>query len=275
MEHHFNTDIACEFSVIEAIFINHFQFWIIKNYADKQNFYDGRTWTYNSVLGLKEIFPYLSDKQIRSTLDKLVEKGVLIKGNYNSKAFDRTLWYAFANEEKWIFQKGQMHLTKRANGIAQNGEPIPYNNTDIETHISPINPPKGECECEVVEEVDSNEMKFEEFRKMYKGTKRGHDKEWQNFVKKYKKRINEIIPILIPSYEAQLKYRDDSRRNGCFVPQEQNMQTWINNEGWSYELHFEQQTRPGTQQGADWNTHEGLQRQHQVDELTQKLWDSI
>lgn len=98
MEHSFNTEIAQKYGIHEAILYNHFLFWITKNKANGKNYHDGRYWTYTSIKALQEIFNYLSEKQIRSAIKKLIDNKILIKANYNSNPYDRTSWYAF-NEE--------------------------------------------------------------------------------------------------------------------------------------------------------------------------------
>ena len=126
-EHHFDIEIAKEYGIVEAILINNFQHWIRTNKANGINYHDGHTWTFNSMKAYEELFPYLSLKSIRAALSRLKEKGVLITGNYNETAYDRTLWYAFAQEGRWICPKGQMDFPETANGFAQEGTPIPYN----------------------------------------------------------------------------------------------------------------------------------------------------
>ena len=127
IEHGFSVRVATEFGVNEAILIKNFQHWILKNKANRANFRDGRTWTYNSIKAFEELFPYLSIRAIRTALEHLTEKGVLMTANYNEKPFDRTLWYAFVNEERWICQNEQMDLSKTTNGFVKMSEPIPNN----------------------------------------------------------------------------------------------------------------------------------------------------
>src|SRR5690606_13722367 len=111
-----------------AIILKNLAFWIEKNVANGKHFHEGHHWTYNSYRAWSELFPYLSAKQLRATLDKLVEKGVLLKGNFNKSAYDRTNWYAFENEIEWVpstCPHGQMDGTNRATQTAQEGQPIP------------------------------------------------------------------------------------------------------------------------------------------------------
>lgn len=133
MQHHFEVELANQYGVTEAILINHFEYWIELNRVNEKNFYDGRYWTFNSMKGMREIFPYLSEKKIRTALKNLQDKGLILTGNYNRSAYDRTLWYAFSDLAESILPKGQMEIAQKANGNYQKGEPIPdnktYNNT--------------------------------------------------------------------------------------------------------------------------------------------------
>jgi len=133
MEHSFDTDIAKEIGIQEAIIFKHIAFWIQKNQANGENFYDGETWTYNSVKAFNEIFYYMSPKVIRNALSKLEELDLIKTGNYNKIQFDRTKWYALTEKGKSICQKREIHLPKRENGSCPKGEPIPDINTDIDT----------------------------------------------------------------------------------------------------------------------------------------------
>ena len=130
MQHHFDVEIAEKYGMIEAVLLNHFEYWIELNRANGKNFYDGRFWTFNSMKAFSEIFPYLTEKKIRNALKHLQDEGLILTGNYNKSAYDRTLWYAFSDFAESIFPKGQMDLPERANQFSQKGEPIPDNNTD-------------------------------------------------------------------------------------------------------------------------------------------------
>lgn len=101
----YSVDVAIEYGLNEAIIIQLFQFWILKNKANNNNFFNGRYWTYNSINAWQEILPHFTQMQIRRAIDNLVQKGVLIKGNFNKNKFDRTCWYAFANEDEWLASK--------------------------------------------------------------------------------------------------------------------------------------------------------------------------
>ena len=129
MIHSFDKDIAVQFGLPEAILLNHMLYWIEQNEANRINFNDGYYWTYNTSKAYSEIFPYLSQRQVQCALKHLRDEGILIAGNYNKSAYDRTLWYAFTEKGKSIMQKCKMEDAKMLNGFDPQVKPIPYNNT--------------------------------------------------------------------------------------------------------------------------------------------------
>ena len=238
MEHSFDIEVAQEYGIEEAIFIKHFQFWIKKNKANGTHLYDGRTWTYNSIKAFMDLFPYMSQKTIRTTLEHLRTKGVLLTGNYNEDACKRTLWYSFADEERWICQIRLNQMPKTENANAENGNSYntDINNTDNKPFNKPIinTPltPQGE-----VEEVSQEELIFEEFRKVYLGRKRGCQTELDNLKKKHKD-WREVLPLLKPAYERQCAAK--IAQKGKIDPQyEKNLQTYINNRCWEEEVTYD------------------------------------
>lgn len=120
--HHFDTRHAAEYGIPEAVLIRHLAFWITKNRADRRHQHDGRTWTYSSRRALAELFPYLSEKQVRGALERLEEAGVVRTGNYNQRPGDRTLWYAFEDES--AFLDAPDHLPPGADAICPQGQTI-------------------------------------------------------------------------------------------------------------------------------------------------------
>ena len=119
MTYQFDTDIAALYGVDESIMIANLQFWIRKNEANGKHFHDGRFWTYNSIDAFTKLFPFWTARQIRRILKSLEEKGVIVTGNYNTSAYDRTTWYAFSDS---FLLKGQKHFTEVSNGKAETGK---------------------------------------------------------------------------------------------------------------------------------------------------------
>ncbi len=128
MKHYsFDVDIAIEYGVSEAIIISNLQFWIEKNKANGKHLHNKRTWTYNSYEAFTKLFPFWSLSQIKRTMARLVEKGVLLKANYNKKAYDKTNWYAFKNEELFLSNRQNRTIdeTKSSDGSNEIVQPIP------------------------------------------------------------------------------------------------------------------------------------------------------
>lgn len=145
--HHFDIDVAKEYGVEAAIVIYNLQYWIEKNKANDVNYFDGRYWTFNSNEALQTIFPYFTRRQIQRIFENLIAQGVILKGNWNKTKYDRTLWFAFVDEDRWLKptkkEENELNLlgksnkpnslidcTKRGNQNNQMGQPIPYNKPD-------------------------------------------------------------------------------------------------------------------------------------------------
>lgn len=140
MEHSFDIEIAQEYGMESAIILKHLYYWIEKNRVCEKHCYDGKYWTYGSIKAFCELFPYIGEKKMRNTFQKLEENGLLITGNYNKSQYDRTKWYTLTEKgisiitkQKIDSAKGQMTFGEKANGKNQKGEPIPDIITDIET----------------------------------------------------------------------------------------------------------------------------------------------
>ena len=123
--HVFAVKDATDFGMIEALLLENFRFWIQRNQANETHFHANRTWTYNSVAAYQKLFPYLTKKQIRSAIDHLVDRGILLKDRFSKNPCDRVAWYAFADERNLfasICPKGQIDTPCRSNGIASEGK---------------------------------------------------------------------------------------------------------------------------------------------------------
>jgi len=62
---------------------------------------------------------------------------ILLSDEFNTNAYDRTRWFAFVDEQKWLEKltvpKGQMDNAKKANGHDLKGPTIPDESTDEST----------------------------------------------------------------------------------------------------------------------------------------------
>lgn len=132
--HSFPVEAAAQIGVEGAIMLSHIAYWIRKNEANEKHFYDGTTWTYNSIKAFAKMFPYWSARQIERILNKLCDDGYICKGNYNETAYDRTLWYSLTEKGKCICGFGDFDFTKRGNGNTQTVKSLIY--SDINTNIN-------------------------------------------------------------------------------------------------------------------------------------------
>ena len=135
--HIFDTDIAVKYGVNAAVLLQNLGYWIKQNEANQTNYYDGFYWTYNSRRAYRELFPYMSERQINTAFQKLIDDGLVITGNYNKIAYDRTLWYALTQKGKSILHFDIMENVENQNGNNQIETPIPNINTDVSTDKKP------------------------------------------------------------------------------------------------------------------------------------------
>lgn len=155
--YHFDTDHATDYGLPEAVVLYNLAFWIGHNRDNGTHQHDAlingevvtRTWTYNSTRAFAEQFPWWSRDQIRRILKKLVDKEVVIEGNFNTMKMDRTTWYAFVDEEKMLritspCGENAQPFGDSAQSCGENAQPIPdSNHTDSNQHISPPIIPQG------------------------------------------------------------------------------------------------------------------------------------
>ena len=124
----FDIDVAKNVGTDAAIILSNIKFWITTNKANRRHFYNGNYWMYNSAKAFTELFEWLSDSQIKTCLNKLEKNNYIVTGNYNKSTYDRTKWYAVPVNTT-ISEKSLMDSGKIANGLANNRQPIPDNNT--------------------------------------------------------------------------------------------------------------------------------------------------
>jgi len=138
-----NAALAREIGLNESLLFLQLEFWI----AISDNERDGRRWTYQSVADIQQkAFDFLSTKTIERAINSLIERGLVIKGKYNKKSYDRTNWYAINYEEANKLRSITVESiqTKCLNGDRQNvcidtdkmSEPIPETTTENKTETT-------------------------------------------------------------------------------------------------------------------------------------------
>ncbi len=101
-------------------------------------------------------------------------------------------------------------------------------------HTEPVEP-QVKTAPKPAEPSSELEQQFEEFRKAYKGRKRGRKEEFENFKKK-NPNWREIVPLLMPALQRLEEYNAAAEAAGKWVSQWPHLQTWINQRRWTEEL---------------------------------------
>jgi hypothetical protein len=84
-------------------------------------------------------------------------------------------------------------------------------------------------------EPPPEELIFDEGRKLFPGTKRGLETEYENFKKKHKDWKNAVY-LIKPAIENEIEHKRRLKAKSQFVPEWKNFQTWINQRCWEQEF---------------------------------------
>ena len=124
----FQSEIAVEYGLNEAIILQKIHYWTKLNAKDNRNLRNGYYWVYVTLDDLSGQLPFFSKSTIQRTLKNLKDEGVLIVSNYNQRKYDKTVWYRIDYEklEKTLKAYGQIdHID-----IVKMNTPIPKNNKE-------------------------------------------------------------------------------------------------------------------------------------------------
>ena len=147
MNHSFNVEVATKYGMLEAVLLENINFWVAKNKANEKNFYDGFYWTYNSITALSKLFPYASRATIFRALHNLEDAGLILAGNYNKDASDKTKWYTLKKKGELLLNGTEACQPESNAGsgnnafqnettLFQNETTLPYINTDINPDVN-------------------------------------------------------------------------------------------------------------------------------------------
>lgn len=243
MQHHFDVEIAEKYGVNCAILLNNLTYWVQKNEANEVNYFEGRYWTYNSIKAFKELFPYMSQRQIKYALSRLEEEGLIVTGSFGEDKYDRTLWYSVNFEKFTDVQKEneddkivKSSSTLLSNGYIQNCQmeystfvksnstllSNVYKEANINTNINTDNKQKN------IKKACSDKDRFNEFWDKYP---RKTDKQKAYKAFKKLKLSDEKLDIIYSALERQK--RSEQWQEVRFIP---HASTWLNGKRWLDEL---------------------------------------
>lgn len=192
MQHSFDIEIAQKYGILEAILLQNIYFWIEKNKANKVHCYENRYWTYNSRKAFSQMFPYVTERQIRTALEKIEKIGLILTGNFNKAGFDKTLWYSITDKGYSELQKCHIDLTQESN--------------ESESYITPIPEIKQDSICSLSDDFDKLWNIYP--RKDGKATAFKHYKTWisgKEYAGKKEKLTNKEMWYAIKIYDYTLK----------------------------------------------------------------------
>lgn len=101
-KHIFDVDVAQLVGLNASAILENIAHWCEHNAANNSNLHDGHYWTYNSTKAFSELFPYMTVNVIRTALKKLKDNGLILTGNYNKSAYDRTMWYTLTEKAETL-----------------------------------------------------------------------------------------------------------------------------------------------------------------------------
>lgn len=172
-ESSFRDDIAKEVGISAAAVLGKIHYWVKSNAGQDINIINGVAWWYHSLRHLQEDMDYLSFKQVRTSIDILIEKGWITARALNAHLNDQTMWYTltqkavdFYDDIKYgnIDRNGKASRKKLCpgghGGCALEGKsPIKTNTKEIAN--TPPNP-QGEAQGDLFEMEDDAQKKKED-----------------------------------------------------------------------------------------------------------------
>lgn len=101
-KHFYDVEIAQTVGINAAILLENISHWCEHNAANNTNLHDGHYWTYNSTKAFGELFPEMTVNVIRTSIKKLKDADLILTGNYNKSAYDRTTWYTLTEKAETL-----------------------------------------------------------------------------------------------------------------------------------------------------------------------------
>lgn len=125
--HSFNVQLATIVGLTEAILLQHFHFWHQRASHLPDMRREGRVWFFRSVAEMREVFPYLSDGNVRTAVKHLIDRGLVIKGDYSSASMNKATWYSLTDAAIRLFDS---HESRNPFVESQNGFSESYKSID-------------------------------------------------------------------------------------------------------------------------------------------------
>ena len=170
----------------------------------------------------------MSEQKIRTCIERLKSTSEI-----TTKPTNKYSIITVTNYDNYNIKNNTKQPTKQPDNNQPATNKQPTNNQQVTTNKN--------------EENDKNEKKkeylaiFNKARRLYPGTKRGNETEFEDFIKKHKD-WKEVLSLLLPSIEKQIEYRKNISLN-TFIPEWKHFKTWLYNRCWEEET-SEIETKP-------------------------------
>lgn len=145
--HSFSVSVACAVGERAAIIIQHI-FFLQKYVANNHKIEVPDAWVKRSLRELSATYSYLTEKQIRASIDGLIKDGFIFEKIENENKYDRSKSYqltvdgylligedAFAQMGKSKQPNGQIELPKQADDICPNGQMLDCNDYSLVSNL--------------------------------------------------------------------------------------------------------------------------------------------
>lgn len=137
-----DVDIARKYGLEPAILFQAIGYWCNHNKSKPDRQRDDKAWMYMSRREWLEEFSFIGEGTLRSSLQKLVDAGLVLTANYSEGMYARTTWYSLTDAGWDLWLKQPMGLAKSAKGFGENSQTITDTNstTTNSTGIPPVSP---------------------------------------------------------------------------------------------------------------------------------------
>ncbi|MEK3976084.1 DnaD domain-containing protein [Psychrobacillus sp. FSL K6-1267] len=141
--------LAVMIGLPESIFLQQLHYWT----EHSNNIVHGEKWVYNSLKEWQKQFPFWSERTLHRIIKSLETKNLIVAGNYNKLAIDRTKWYRINYET--------LHSLGSKNPIPPNGETYrQVGNMDLpkmEVGVDKLATPLPEITSEITSKIKNND----------------------------------------------------------------------------------------------------------------------
>ena len=184
----------------------------------------------------------VTEQGLYKILNRLIEKGLIIRqgGTAYLKATEKFIIESEIDTKQSLVTlqdtKQSLEDTKQSlvehtkQSLEATKQSLDYNNNN--NNIRDNN--NNNYNIEKNSKIKDNKDIFEEARKIYRGTKRGCNTEYEVFIKH--KDWQEVLPNLKAAIQREINYIEGLKKEGKFAPEYKHFRTWLNQRCWENEF---------------------------------------